>query len=365
MKIALAHDHLNQIGGAERVVRAFHDIWPQAPLYTLVHDKKKIGNFFNSLDIQTSFIQKLPFSLKYLRWYLPLMPAAMESIDLSEYDVILSSASAFGKGIIAPPKAVHICYCHTPTRYLWSDANTYSAEVGRGAVIKKVLPLVLNRLRIWDQLASARVDYFIANSNFVASRIKRYYNQESAVIYPPVDTKGYPSIRRRNYYVIVSRLRPYKKVDLAIKAFNRLRMPLLIVGEGEEEGRLKKIAGPYVKFSGALSEEKKKKVLAGARAFIHPQEEDFGIAPVEAMAAGTPVIAFQAGGIEETVQHGISGKFFEEQTWQSLADAVIRFNKETYDNAYIKEYAQKFSKERFQSEIKQFINYKVLEKRGI
>lgn len=364
MKVALVHDHLNQIGGAERMVLALHKLWPEAPLYTLAHDPAKIGDFFDGLTIRPSFIQKLPLALTYLRWYLALMPAAIESLDLSAYDVIISSASAFGKGAITPPHSIHICYCHTPTRYLWSDANTYlnDLELGGGAVIKKLLPIVLNRLRMWDQLAAQRVDFFLANSHFVADRIKRYYNRASTVIYPPVDVRDYPPVLKDNYFVMVSRLRPYKKVDLAIKAFNRLNMPLYIIGDGEEEGRLKKLAGPTIKFLGRLNDVKKKQALAGALGFIHPQEEDFGIAAVEAMAAGTPVIAYDRGGARETVIADETGVFFEEQTWQCLADAVIRFKRQIFDNERIRDHAEQFSEERFAREIKNFVETKYLER---
>lgn len=345
------------------MVLSLHKIWPSAPLYTLVHDPKKTGDFFNSLDIRTSFVQKLPLALRHLRWYLSLLPAAMESFDLSGFDVIVSSASAFGKGVIAPPDALHICYCHTPTRYLWSDANTYLADIGRGPLIRKVLPLLLSRLRQWDQLAASRIDFFAANSQFVAKRIKRYYNRDSAVIYPPVDVNGYPLLPKKDYYILVSRLRPYKKVDLAIQAFNRLRMPLVIVGEGEEERNLKKMASPYIKFSGRVSDLEKKSLLAQARGFIHPQEEDFGIAAVEALAAGTPVIAFSAGGALETVAPGVDGLFFEEQTWQSLARAVILGSRQNFAYNEIRSHAQKFSAERFRREMAAFVKEKYLEKR--
>ena len=362
MKVALVHDHLNQIGGAERVVLGMHRLWPEAPLYTLVHDKKKVGDFFNSLEIKPSFIQNMPLSLSHLRWYLSMMPTAIETFDLSEYDVILSSASAFGKGAIAPPNALHICYCHTPTRYLWSDANKYLQEVGGGAIIKKILPFVLNRLRIWDYLAAQRVDHFIANSHFVADRIKRYYNREAHVIYPPVDVSGYPVLDKLNYFILVSRLRPYKKIDLVIRAFNRLNMNLVVVGDGEEREYLESIAGDKIFFTGAVSEKQKKRLLAGAKGFLHPQEEDAGIAAVEAMAAGTPVIAYGSGGATETVINEITGKFFEEQTWQSLADAVIRFNRQSFDYERIRSHAQQFSKQRFMSELKSFVDMKYLER---
>lgn len=348
------------------MVRNFHRLYPEAELFTLACDHEKIGGFFNNLKINTSFIQKLPLALRHLRWYLWLMPVAVESFNLNEYDVIISSASAFAKGVISPPRALHVCYCHTPTRYLWSDAAAYVQEIGGGGLIKTILPLILNRLRIWDQLAANRVDYFIANSQFVANRIKRYYNRESAVIYPPVDVENYPVLPKRKYFIIVSRLRPYKKVDLAVRAFNRLNMPLLVVGEGEEMGRLKKMASRSVRFTGAVSEGAKKRLLAGALGFIHPQEEDFGIAAVEAMAAGTPVIAYDAGGVRETVKDGESGVFFEEQTWQSLADAVIRFRRFSaqggpasgWDYEKIRRSAQRFSEKRFLDEIKSFVEKK-------
>ncbi|MAG28614.1 glycosyl transferase [bacterium] len=363
MNVALVHDHLNQIGGAERVVLDMHKIWPKAPLYTLVHDKNKVKDFFNSLEIKTSFIQKLPLSLSHLRWYLSLMPTAVESFNLSEYDVILSSASAFGKGAIAPPNALHICYCHTPTRYLWSDAHTYASEVGGGGLIGKILPFVLHRLRMWDFLASQRVDYFIANSQFVADRIKRYYNRESVIMYPPVDTLGYPVVPKMNYFVLVSRLRPYKKVDIAIRAFNRLNMPLVIVGDGEERKNLEAISASNIYFTGNVDESIKKKLLAGALGFIHPQEEDAGIAAIEAMAAGTPVIAFDAGGARETIIQDVTGMKFEEQTWQMLADTVIRFKKQSFDYDMIRDHSQQFSRERFMNELKTFVDMKYLESR--
>jgi len=355
MKLALVHDHLNQIGGAERVLAAMHQTYPLSPLYTLVHDKRVVTDFFGRLVINTSFIQRLPFSRTRLRWYLAAMPAAVESFDLSAYDVVLSSASAFAKGAIAPARAIHICYCHTPTRYLWSDSHSYAQEVGGSAIIGKILPFVLQQLRMWDYLAAQRVDRFIANSGFVAQRIKRYYNRDSTVMYPPVDVHRYPALPKLNYFVLVSRLRPYKKVDIAIRAFNRLNMPLVIVGDGEARLALESIAGPNIHFAGNVDERTKKRVLAGALGFIHPQEEDFGISAVEAMAAGTPVIAYASGGALETVREGETGIFFEEQTWQSLADAVIRAKRHSFDYARIKDHSKQFSRERFQHELKAFI----------
>lgn len=220
---------------------------------------------------------------------------------------------------------------------------------------------MLTWLRVWDESAARRVDYFIANSQFIAERIKRYYHRESTVIYPPVDTdKFFISKEKGDYFLIVSRLRPYKKVDLAIQAFNRTRIPLKIIGTGEEEKRLKAIAKDNIEFLGAVSDEEKAKLMAGARGFIHPQEEDFGITAVEAMASGVPVIAYRSGGIKETVIHGKTGYFFEEQNWESLADAVIRFQyqEKDFDPVFIKNWAEKFSRERFEREIKQFVESK-------
>ena len=361
MKIALVHDHLNQLGGAERVVLSFKNIWPKAPIFTLLFDKKSTGKVFSNLDVRESFIRKLPFADRFFKWYLPFMPSAIEYLPVGPYDVVLSSASAYAKGVIVNPHALHICYCHTPTRYLWSDTLSYVEELRQGGLVKKVIPLMLTWLRVWDESAARRVDYFIANSQFIADRIRRYYHRESTVIYPPVDTDKFKIADKiGDYFVIVSRLRPYKRVDLAIQAFNRTRIPLKIIGIGEDEKRLRAMAKDNIEFLGAVSDEERNKIVAEARAFIHPQEEDFGITAVEAMAAGRPVIAYRSGGAKETIVHGKTGYFFEEQTWDSLADAVIRFQyqEKDFDPVFIKNWAEKFSRERFEREIKQFVESK-------
>lgn len=357
MKIALTHDHLFQIGGAEKVLLELHRVFPSSPVYTLIHNPEN-AELFRGLDIKTSGLEKLPGGKKHFKWYLWLMPIAWEQFDFSCYDIVISSSSAFSKGILTPPNALHISYCHSPTRYLWSDANRYVEELSQPKIIKKILPLILNRLRTWDYLAAQRVDKFIANSEFVAKRIKKYYQRSSTVIYPPVDTKQfYISPVLGNYYILLSRLRPYKRVDIAIKAFNQLHLPLKIIGSGEELNRLKKIAKSNIEFLGEVSDIKRNQLLSKAKAFIHPQEEDFGIALVEAMASGRPVIAYKSGGALETVVEGLSGRFFEEQSWEALADAVIKFQAElaSYDPYKIKEYAEKFSTERFNCEIKDFM----------
>ncbi|MFA6553683.1 MAG: glycosyltransferase [Patescibacteria group bacterium] len=356
MKIALVHDHLNQLGGAERVLRAFCDMYPQAPLFTLIYDAKSTQHVFDEVKINESFIMKFPFARRRFRWYLPMMVPATESYDLTGFDVVLSDSSALAKGILTPPKTLHICYCHTPTRYLWSDHNEVIDKLERNWLVGRMSQLYRSYLRQWDRLAADRVDKFIANSRFVAHRIKKYYKHDSVVIHPPVDTSKF-SIAEKvgDYFLIVSRLRPYKKVDIAIQAFNKLNLPLYIIGEGEEEERLKAMAGANVKFLGFQSDEKVRQYLAHCRAFIHPQEEDFGITPVEAMASGRPVIAFGAGGAMETVVHGVTGLHFDEQSWEALADTVIHFKQENFDPTVIQEHAKKFDTVEFKRRMYEFI----------
>ncbi len=355
MKVALLHDYLNQAGGAERVLLALSELYPEAPIYTLIHDKKRLSGF-EGKDIRTSFLQKMPMASSKIRWYLPLMPLAVEQLDLSDYDIVISSTSALIKGVITHPHTLHICYCHTPTRYLWSEAHQYHKEIKEGKIVSKFLPLVLNRLRQWDQLASQRVNHFIANSNFIAQRIKNYYKRESTVIYPPVDTSNYCiSENIGNYYLVISRLKPYKKVDLVVKAFNKLNLPLKIIGIGEELEKLKKMAKSNIEFLGAVSESEKQKYLANCLALIHPQVEDFGLTAIEAMASGRPVIAYAEGGALETVIENKTGKFFTEQSWEPLIDLIIKFKPHEFNPREIKEYAEKFNTESFYKQIKSFV----------
>lgn len=359
MRLALVHDHLNQIGGAERVLLTLTDVYPQAPIHTLHYDPRAIADFFHDRRIETSFLDRLPGSRRYFKWYLPLMPTAFESFDLSAYDVVLSSSSALSKGVICHPHQLHISYCHTPTRYLWSDTHEYLEKLPQRRRVRLVLPMLLSRLRMWDYQAAQRVDHFIANSRWVAGRIKKYYGRDSHVIYPPVHT-GYFRVGdgRSGSYIIVSRLRPYKKVDLAIEACNRLKLPLTIVGKGEDEARLRAMAGPTIMFRGYASEAEKRELLADAIAFIHPQEEDFGITAVEAMASGRPVIAFRRGGACETVVEGMTGVFFDEQSWEGVADAILRFRQRVtaFDPQAIRHHAEQFDAEVFRERIRTYIH---------
>ncbi len=355
MKIALAHDHLFQYGGAENILHEFSQLYPQAPIYTLIHDRQQ-QKFFSKQRVIPSYLQSLPGSRHYFKYLLPLMPNAWERFDFSDFDVVLSSSSAFVKGIITSPKTVHISYCHSPTRYLWSDSLRYLQELPLIEPLKSYLYHVLTRLRLWDQAAASRVDHFIANSNYIADRIQKYYRRSSTVIYPPVPTKDFHlSSEQDSFFLIVSRLRPYKRVDIAIKAFNALRLPLYIIGTGEELPRLRKLAKANITFLGELPDSERNKYLARCQALIHPQEEDFGITAVEAMASGRPVIAYNQGGACESLINGVTGLFFEEQVWESLADAVVHFRANQFDPQIIRRHAETFDSSIFRQKITELI----------
>lgn len=357
MRVALVHDYLNQYGGAERVLEAFCEIWPEAPIYTLVYSEEQTGRAFAGRKVRTSFLQQLPLVQRYHRPFLMLMPLAIERLDLSSYDLIVSDTASFAKGVITRPDALHVCYCHTPTRYVWDDGHKYVSEFGYSDIIKSIVPLFLNYLRVWDEAAASRPDQYIANSHFVAQRIKKYYQMEAPVIYPPVKTQQfYISPEAKDYFLIVSRFLSYKKIDLAIEAFNRLGLPLKIVGDGREASKLKKMAGPNIEFLGLVGEKKLKDVYAHCRAFIFPQEEDFGISPVEAMSCGRPVIAFRSGGALEMIKEGETGIFFDEQTPENLIEAVKGFNPKYFDPEKIQLHARQFDKEIFKDKIRDFVD---------
>jgi glycosyltransferase involved in cell wall biosynthesis len=356
MKIALVHDHLTQDGGAEKVLKIFQEIFPEAPTYTLVYDRKKTDPIFQERDIRTSFLQNFPLGIKKYQWFLPLMPLATEKYNLMEYDIILSSSSAFAKGVITKPESLHICYCHTPTRYLWTDTHDYVAGLKYNRLVKKIIPSFLTNLRLWDRIAADRVDRFIANSKTVQDRIRKYYRRESDLIHPPVETAKFQTAEKvGNYYLTGGRLVPYKRFDLVIDAFNRLNIPLKIFGTGPEEENLKARAKANIEFLGKVPDDELAKIYSQCIAFIHPQVEDFGITAIEAMASGRPVIAFAAGGALETVEENKTGLFFDEQSWESLGDAIIRFKPENYNPHEIRIYAQKFDTQSFKQKIKDYI----------
>jgi glycosyltransferase involved in cell wall biosynthesis len=366
MKVALIHDHLAQDGGAEKVLKILADMFKDAPIFTLLYEKKNVDKYFKDRQIETSVIQKLPGGVRHYQWYLFFMPMAVEFFDLRGYDLVISDTSSFAKGVITSPDTLHICYCHTPTRYLWSDTHQYINELKYNKWLKKIISLVLNRLRLWDRLAADRVDLFIANSETVQKRIAKYYRRESTLIYPPVETDRFQIISAENspeppYFLIGCRLTPYKRVDVVIEAFKELGADyrLKIFGDGVDMERLKRLAAdaPNIEFLGRITEEAKPKLFALAQAFINPQEEDFGITAVESMAAGRPVIAYRKGGATETVIEGKTGIFFDEQTPAAIARALKEFKAENFNPQDIKDWAEKFSVVNFKNKITEFINH--------
>ncbi len=363
MKVALVHDYLNQMGGAERVVMALHEIYPDAPIYTSIYDPKLVDPAFRKMDIRTSFMQKFPMVTKHHQPYLPFYPFAMESLDLRGYDLVLSSSSAFGKGVITRPETMHICYCHTPMRWCW-NYEEYVEREQLGKMARRILPFLITGLRSWDQTSSMRVDHFIANSPVIAERIQKYYRRDAVVIPPPVEASRFtfdPTIQPEDYFLIVSRLIPYKRIDLAIEACNRLRLPLVIIGSGRDLERLKKLAGPTIRFMGRLSDQEVLSYYARCRAFLFPGEEDFGITPLEAQASGRPVIAYGVGGALASVVDGVTGVFFKKQTVESLAEVLATFDEQRYDRQVIRSHALEYDMPRFHRRIQQFIEAKMSE----
>jgi glycosyltransferase involved in cell wall biosynthesis len=358
MKIALVHDYLVQYGGAERVLEAFSEIWPAAPIYTLVHDENLVHKKFNKQEIRTSFLQKIPFAKKHHRIFPPLMMLAVEQFNLDYYDIVLSDSSSFAKNIITGPNTLHISYCHTPMRYGWDDCQYYTQEYSFPSIVKKVSPFLMNYIRMWDWQATNGVDKFIANSKFVQGRIKKYYNRKSVVINPPVDIGSFyisPPSEVGNYFLLVGRMMKYKKMNVVIEAFNKMRLPLKVVGRGVEFKNLQKIAGPTIEFLGRVSDQELKEIYSQTQGFVFPQEEDFGIVAIEALASGRPVIAYQAGDVEENIEDGKTGIFFKEQTEDSIIKAIRKFQKIEFDARYIKQQAKRFNKETFKKNIKQAV----------
>jgi glycosyltransferase involved in cell wall biosynthesis len=357
-KIALVHYWLVGMRGGEKIVECLCKIFPDIDIYTLVCDKNKISSIINSKKIYTSSIQKKPFSKKHHQVYLPFMPIAIEQFDLSDYDIVISSESGIAKGVLTKPETCHICYCHTPMRYLWNMYFDYLENERIRFLKRKFIEAFFNYLRVWDLATASRVDYFISNSNNVRKRVLKYYKRDSAVIYPPVPVSEFKfSEKKEDYYLIVSQLVSYKRIDLAVEAFNSLGRKLIIIGDGPEKKKLARKAGKNIEFLGWQDDRALKEYYSGARAFIFPGEEDFGITPVEAQASGTPVIGYGRGGLLETVIDGVTGLFFYSQDAQSLAGAVEEFEKieNKMDRHIIRENAGRFDTAIFEKEIKSFI----------
>lgn len=358
LKIALVHDYLNQYGGAERVLESLIEIFPNASIYTLLYYKKRVGDhYFENKKINTSFLQKIPFIKLDHRYFLYLMPLAIRQFDFSGYDIVISHTASFAKGVKVPENVLHICYCHTPTRYLWED-NYLKEAPHYPAFLKIFIKPLIKILRRWDYNVSQRVNYFIANSNNISSKIKKIYNRDSIVIYPGINTKKfYIDGVKNDYYLAVGRLLFYKHFDLTIKVFNKLGLPLKIIGSGPDKDRLKKMANKNIEFVGRVDDDSLRKYYSKARALIFPQDEDFGLVPLEAMACGTPVIAYFSGGVKETIINEKTGLFFYKQTEKDLEDSIRKFEitKDNFNPEVIRNHALNFNEKIFKEKFKNAI----------
>lgn len=359
MRVALVHDYLNQMGGAEKVLLTLHDLFPQAPIYTSIYDRRGVDRRFRSMDIRTSFMQHLPFVKSHHQPFLPLYPFAFELLDLRAYDLVISDSSAFAKGIVTKPEALHICYCHTPMRWAW-NYHEYIERERVGWLGRRLLPPLITWLRQWDYATAARVDYYVANSPNVAARIAKYYRREAAFIPPPVDTSRFVvTPQHEDYFLIVSRLVPYKRIDIAVKAFSMLGLPLRIIGTGRDEHRLRRMAARNIQFLGRLPDDDVRRQMAHCRALIFPGDEDFGLTPVEAQASGRPVIAYASGGALASIVEGSTGMFFYQQTPEALADAIANFRDEYFDPLAIRKHAEEFDTQRFMRRFSQFVETRI------
>ncbi|MFQ6082972.1 MAG: glycosyltransferase [Candidatus Aminicenantia bacterium] len=359
VKVALIHDWLTGRRGGEKVLEVLAEIFPEATIYTLFRFPGSQIEEIEKRKIITSFIQKFPFLKRKYRYYLPLFPLAVELFNLEEYDLVISSSHCVAKGVIPNPEAFHICYVHTPMRYAW---NQYFHYFGKGKISffsRLIIPPIISYLRLWDESSAQRVDCFIANSKNVAHRIKKYYRREAEVIHPPVDTDFFkPSNKEGEYYLIVSALVPYKRIDLAISAFNQTKYPLKIVGVGPEYKKLKEMSNSNIEFLKSVTDKELLRLYQSAKAFLLPGEEDLGIAPLEAQACGTPVIAYQQGGAKETVTSEETGVFFDNLKTDDFLKALDKFNKLDFNKAKIRENAMRFSRDKFKIKIKNYIDQK-------
>lgn len=357
-KIAIIADWLTNQGGAEKVVYDIHKVFPDAPIYTSIYNSEKLPQFKNA-DIRTSFLQNFPLAKDKHQLYLALMPYAFESFDLSEYDIVISSSFACAKGIITAPETTHICYCHNPMRYIWDESHQYIKEHNFNPILKLIAKPFLHKIRIWDRVTADRVDHFIANSEFVAKRINKYYQRKATVINPGIEfTYEKPKIKEKkeNYYLAAGRIKAFKRFDLLIETFNETKQNLKIVGTGEDLERLKKLnTNPNTEFLGFVSNNELSRLFTNARGFLFPQAEDFGITPVEAQYFGCPVIAYGKGGSLETVIQNKTGIFFYEQNTESLKNALLEFENTYFDYESINQHANNFSSEIFRKKIADFV----------
>jgi glycosyltransferase involved in cell wall biosynthesis len=376
LRVAIVHHWLVTYAGAEREISALLEVFPQADIFTLVANEEMIARFAPH-RVTTSFLQRVPGSHRFHRHLLPLYPVALEQFDLRGYDVVVSFESGPAKGVITSPQTCHINYCNSPMRYIWDMYHEYSGGREMRSLTRFVFKAVAHYIRLWDLASASRVDYFIANSNHVAGRIRKFYRRDSQVIYPPVDVNaGYISETIGDYYLVVGRLVDYKRVDLAVEACNRLRRPLRVVGTGPQYKRLKGLAGPTVELLGGLTEAQKHEQYAHCRGVLFPGEEDFGIVPVEAHSFGRPVVAYGRGGALETIEGPFAGEdvtrsscngiFFGEQTTDCMASAILAFesSEQAFSSPAIVRSATRFSTDRFKEEMADFVAAHIEEFRG-
>ncbi|MCW5850280.1 MAG: glycosyltransferase [Anaerolineae bacterium] len=354
-QVALVHDWLNQYGGAERVLETLHALFPQATVFTSMYWPEALPDAYRAWPIRTSFMDRWPLVKQRHQPFLPVYPAAFAALDLTGYRLLLSNKSAFCHGVRKPAGARHLCYCLTPTRFVW-DFESYVAHEGQGRLARAVVPLFLGWLKAWDYRAAQEVDAFAAISNAVRERIQRYYGRDAVVIHPPTDVARFtPSDELDDYYLVVSRLIPYKRVDIAVQAFNQLRRRLVIIGDGRDRTRLAALAGPTVEFWGRLPDAEMRRAMARCQALIFPGLEDFGLTPVEAQASGRPVIAYAAGGALDTVIPGLTGALFHPQTAEALAATVARFHPAEVDPALCRQNAARFDVAVFREKLARFV----------
>jgi glycosyltransferase involved in cell wall biosynthesis len=357
LRVAFVHDWLTGMRGGERVLEGLCRLHPDAELFTLVHVRGSVSETIESRRVHTSFVQRLPRYARYYRHYLPLFPLAIEQFDLDRFDLVISSSHCAAKAVVTTGRARHVCYCHSPMRYAWDQFDAYFGEerVGRAASI--VMGQVMRRMARWDAATADRVDRFVANSRHVAGRIGRYYNRQATVVYPPVDTAFFhpDGTAPSDYFLVVSALVPYKRIDLAIAAAAEAGVRLKIAGVGTERPRLERLAGPTVEFLGRVSNEGVRDLYRGAQAVLMPGEEDFGIVPVEAQACGRPAIALAAGGALETIEDGVTGVLVPDVSARSFADAMTRVARNGFDPRVLRAHAERFSEERFLSGMTQVI----------
>jgi glycosyltransferase involved in cell wall biosynthesis len=355
MKIAVVHDYFTQLGGAEKVAEQLYRMVPNPSLFTTVAFPDCMPAGLKDADVRTSWMQKLPKIEKYYRLYFLLYPLGVSALDLSEYDLVLSSSSGYAKGVQTNRDAVHVCYCHTPMRWAWSFKN-YAGRESFGFGERALLPMLIRGLRHWDEGASRQPDHFVANSRVVAERIRRAYDRSAEVIHPPIDIDRFHAVdEQEDYYVILARLISYKRIDLAVRACSERGKKLVVIGTGPDRARLEAMAGPSVTFLGRASDAQVEYVVSRCRALLFPGEEDFGMAPLEVAAAGRPTIAYRAGGALETTIENVTGLFFDEQTPEALGDAVERFERQDWSPELLRRHSENFSVDVFQDRFRAFL----------